>query len=254
MEEDSKTVSMAVAQMLGNLAEAFVFALIGLSTTGQSHEWAPGFAVVSFFFCILGRTLNIFPLAWLLNKQRKRPIPWKVQVVMWFSGLRGAIAFALSLEFNSEMDTPGTRVIESTTLLIVLITTILIGGLTRPLLWALGIKSQGEQTEGEQKREVNESKMWFSRMDNRLFKPFLCNSFQLTVKADEQGRPVVSGAELQVLNKSTPNGASKGVGANGSESAYWNDDDSSRSEPQVGAPSPTPITVMRETKTTLPPE
>lgn len=35
---------------------------------------------------------------------------------MWFSGLRGAIAFALSLEFNSEMDTPGTRVIESTTL------------------------------------------------------------------------------------------------------------------------------------------
>lgn len=34
MEEDSKTVSMAVAQMLGNLAEAFVFALIGLSTTG----------------------------------------------------------------------------------------------------------------------------------------------------------------------------------------------------------------------------
>ena len=36
--------------------------------------------------------------------------------MMWFSGLRGAIAFALSLEFNSEMDTPGTRVIESSTL------------------------------------------------------------------------------------------------------------------------------------------
>lgn len=34
MESEAKTVSMAVAQMLGNLAEAFVFALIGLSTTG----------------------------------------------------------------------------------------------------------------------------------------------------------------------------------------------------------------------------
>lgn len=65
--------------------------------------------------------------------------------------------------------------------LIVLITTILIGGLTRPLLSLLKIKttedsesqdalaSNGDSTPRDTE-EVNESKMWFSKLDNKYFK------------------------------------------------------------------------------------
>ena len=38
---------------------------------------------------------NIFPLSYMANWGRNQVIPFKMQVVMWFAGLRGAIAFAL---------------------------------------------------------------------------------------------------------------------------------------------------------------
>ena len=56
----------------------------------------------------------------------------KMMVIMWFSGLRGAIAYALCLhlEFNDDV----RRVLVTTTLVIVLFTTIGLGGGTMPLM------------------------------------------------------------------------------------------------------------------------
>lgn len=53
-----------------------------------------------------------------------------MQVVIWFAGLRGAVAFALSLQVGTE----SSKYIITTTLGIVLITTICLGPLTYPLL------------------------------------------------------------------------------------------------------------------------
>ena len=56
----------------------------------------------------------------------------KMMVIMWFSGLRGAIAYALSLhlEFDDEI----RKVLVTTTLIVVLFTTIVLGGGTMPLM------------------------------------------------------------------------------------------------------------------------
>lgn len=54
---------------------------------------------------------------------------------MWFSGLRGAIAYALSLHLEFEMET--RRVLVTTTLIIVLFTILFLGGSTMPLLKCL---------------------------------------------------------------------------------------------------------------------
>jgi solute carrier family 9 (sodium/hydrogen exchanger), member 8 len=65
------------------------------------------------------------------------PLPLRqMQVVMWFAGLRGAIAFALSQSM------PGTSkdVYVSTTLMVVLITTLVCGGLTEPMLVKMKVK------------------------------------------------------------------------------------------------------------------
>ena len=55
-----------------------------------------------------------------------------MMLIMWFSGLRGAIAYALCLhlEFNDDV----RRVLVTTTLVIVLFTTIGLGGGTMPLM------------------------------------------------------------------------------------------------------------------------
>ncbi len=51
----------------------------------------------SFFAIILGRALNIYPLSFILNLGRKSKITMNIQHMMFLSGLRGAIAFALAI-------------------------------------------------------------------------------------------------------------------------------------------------------------
>ena len=49
---------------------------------------------------LASRLLNVYPICWLMNLFRpaRRKITENVQHVVWFSGLRGGIAFALALE------------------------------------------------------------------------------------------------------------------------------------------------------------
>jgi solute carrier family 9 (sodium/hydrogen exchanger), member 8 len=68
------------------------------------------------------------------------PIPFRMQVVMWFAGLRGAIAFALSLNVPTEHKTS----IVTCTMVIVIFTTLVLGGFTEPLLSRMGLKRDGE--------------------------------------------------------------------------------------------------------------
>ena len=63
-----------------------------------------------------------------------------MQFIMWFSGLRGAIAFALSL--NLELKPEVRHVIITTTLMLVLFTTMVLGGGTMPLMKFLNRNSE----------------------------------------------------------------------------------------------------------------
>jgi sodium/hydrogen exchanger 8 len=99
--------------------------------------------------CLIGRAANIFPLAWLCNRYREHKITRKMQFVMWFSGvcvcvrktrhsrdtagLRGAIAFALTL-YTRWGDETTRNVMIADTLVVVIFTTMLLGGATMPLL------------------------------------------------------------------------------------------------------------------------
>lgn len=58
-----------------------------------------------------------------------------MQIIMWFAGLRGAIAFALALT----MSTPHRAYIVTTTLAIVFLTTFACGGFTATLMTRLGM-------------------------------------------------------------------------------------------------------------------
>ena len=66
--------------------------------TGGFKNWDLTFSIVAFVGCLVGRALDIFPLSFVANlcRERSNKISAKMQVVLWFAGLRGAIAFALS--------------------------------------------------------------------------------------------------------------------------------------------------------------
>lgn len=82
---------------------------------------------------MLARAAHIFPLSFLSNvfsRPTSRRISFRMQIFLWFSSIRGAIAFALSLN----VFTPHRSTIVSTTMIIVIITTIVLGGMTGPML------------------------------------------------------------------------------------------------------------------------
>ncbi|KAJ1436630.1 Cation/H+ exchanger [Ochromonadaceae sp. CCMP2298] len=92
----SQITAHNIFKSLAVLSEYFVFLYIGMGLfTGKYTQINIFFTFLCTGFCLLARVFNIFPLAWVANLGRKVPIPYKMQVVMWFAGLRGAIAFAL---------------------------------------------------------------------------------------------------------------------------------------------------------------
>lgn len=56
-----------------------------------------------------------------------------MQFIMWFSGLRGAIAFALSLHMDIGKEEK-RQVLVTTTLIIILFTVLILGGSTMPIM------------------------------------------------------------------------------------------------------------------------
>ncbi|XP_064639883.1 sodium/hydrogen exchanger 8-like isoform X2 [Lineus longissimus] len=133
------------------MAETCVFAYLGLAIFSFRHIVKPSFVLWSIALCLIGRAMNIFPLSFILNYFREHKITRRMQFIMWFSGLRGAIAFALSLhlEFESEK----RHILVTSTLIIVLFTVLFLGGSTMPLMKILPkrrklIKDDGESFAG----------------------------------------------------------------------------------------------------------
>jgi len=123
------------------LTETIVFVYMGMGVfTGGFQNWDLTFSMVALFSCLVGRAVNIFPLSFIANfcRERNNKITAKRQVVLWFAGLRGAIAFALS----ESMPGPHKDVYATATLTICIVTTVLCGGVTERVLTVFEMREQ----------------------------------------------------------------------------------------------------------------
>ncbi|XP_068453635.1 sodium/hydrogen exchanger 8 [Clinocottus analis] len=137
------------------MCETCVFAFLGLSIFSFPHKFELSFVVWCIILVLLGRAVNIFPLTFLLNFFRDTKITPKMMFVMWFSGLRGAIPYALSLHLGLE-PIEKRQLIGTTTIIIVLFTILLMGGGTMPLIRLMDIEES--QSRRKSKKDINLSK------------------------------------------------------------------------------------------------
>mmetsp|Transcript_35929 Transcript_35929/g.71120 ORF Transcript_35929/g.71120 Transcript_35929/m.71120 type:complete len:316 (+) Transcript_35929:692-1639(+) len=122
---------------MAHVSETFVFLLMGMGIfTGRFSNWSPTFIFMAILFCLVARLFNTFPISFVANFTRTVKIPFTMQLVIWFAGLRGAIAFALS------QNMPGAHKsqYETTTLGVVFFTTVVCGGLTEKVITRAGMK------------------------------------------------------------------------------------------------------------------
>ncbi|KAK6729623.1 hypothetical protein RB195_006581 [Necator americanus] len=115
------------------VAETSTFAYIGMAFFTIKLNFQPSLIFWCIVLCLVSRALNIFPISYAVNKCRREvQISTKNQIILWFSGMRGAVCFALVLYMEVEKEKKS--VILTTTLFLILFTTLFLGGTVMPFI------------------------------------------------------------------------------------------------------------------------
>ncbi|KAH7674200.1 solute carrier family 9 (sodium/hydrogen exchanger) member 8 protein [Dioscorea alata] len=163
LSENSQRFVASFFHLISSLAETYVFIYMGFDIAMEKHSWSHlGFIFFSILFIGVARAANVFSCAYLVNLVRPahRQIPLKHQKALWYSGLRGAMAFALALQSVHELPEGHGQTIFTATTAIVVLTVLLIGGSTGTMLEALEVVGDGHSSPlGEARRysELEES-------------------------------------------------------------------------------------------------
>ncbi|KAJ3212744.1 monovalent cation:H+ antiporter, CPA1 (nhx1) [Entophlyctis luteolus] len=127
-------------RVLSQLAENFCFIYLGVTlfaNGGKSGRFS--------FAVLLSRYASITPLATTINRlfyPRTRPLlPLAHQRIMWWAGMRGAIAFALSFELETPSDAALAAALRTTTLVVCVASVIGLGGTVAWAVRACGIRT-----------------------------------------------------------------------------------------------------------------
>jgi solute carrier family 9 (sodium/hydrogen exchanger), member 8 len=141
MSQEGHFRAELISHSLAALADMLIFIMVGYSgvqtiTSIFDVSWA--FTALTLILCLVLRAISTFALVPLLNLCRKknRQIGMNEAFLMWWSGLRGAIAIGLVAAIPSSLRSQ----MMSATCLIVFFTVFVLGGGTAQVLKSMGIK------------------------------------------------------------------------------------------------------------------
>ena len=179
----SETCETCLSVLLGvAFVDYFATALAhgnrGQSDVGEYRIWDLPFLALAIPVLLASRAVNVFLISALANCRRPidQQISMRMQVVMWFAGMRGAVSFALAITLpNSAIaeEAPGaggdghdlrdsawTVPLVTTTLGVVLFTNLVMAPLTGPLIRALELQAD------EMRRTMASTRMTMTRMSD----------------------------------------------------------------------------------------
>jgi len=139
----AKDLTKNVAKTMAHIFETYVFVYLGLALFTLHQVWDTVIlSVYAIVICLFARLCNIYPLTYILNKFIKNKIGPRKQFTMWFSGLRGAIAFVLALQASEDFSAPGQNgnTILTTCIMVIFFTVFVFGGYIWPVLEKLELR------------------------------------------------------------------------------------------------------------------
>ncbi|KAI0502368.1 hypothetical protein KFK09_017316 [Dendrobium nobile] len=215
LSESSQHFVAAFFHLISSLAETFIFIYMGFDIAIEQHSLSHvGFIFFSILFIVVARAANVFSCAYLVNLARpsNQQIPMKHQKALWYSGLRGAMAFALALQSVHDLPEGHGKTIFTATTAIVVLTVLLIGGSTGTVLESLEVVGDvhddlvGESFEGNngyiapsynegassgsrlrtRLQEFHRSAASFTALDKNYLTPFFTSQYDDSEDLDEQ--------------------------------------------------------------------
>ena len=170
---DGEVLARRSVKMFALLADTVIFFQMGMNVmVAPTHD--NDLIAMTIILCLVGRALNILPLLNIYNLcvGEDKKIPFKHQLVMLHAGLRGAIAFAMALDFPSQ----NRPIIINATVWVISFTVFVLGGTCTTVLGLLkidmGVESRsvsGVKTS----RHSKEIKNIFQRFDRVWLLPMV---------------------------------------------------------------------------------
>ncbi|KAJ6241155.1 sodium/hydrogen exchanger [Anaeramoeba flamelloides] len=158
-----------------SMNEAIIFLYLGFETTFQfsakdsnkdyTHDLDAVFTILTLVFILLYRFILVVILTYFANRSRMHKVKLKDQLILSYSGLRGAIAFALAFSLPDSIKSKNSFI--STTLIVVLFTVFIQGGTIKPIMKRLHLKFL--QKENEKKCARRMLSLAFSHIQNASF-------------------------------------------------------------------------------------
>ncbi|KAI7874795.1 sodium/hydrogen exchanger 3 [Mucor mucedo] len=163
LSKTSKRATKFMFQILSQLSENFIFIYLGINLFTQDDlDYKPLFILVTLAFICIARYASVAPLSMMINAVcrafgREDQLPRNHQMMLFWAGLRGAVAFALASGITGD-SAPAMR---TTILAVVVLTVLLFGGTTSRMLQVLDVRtgviepdesgSEGEEEDGKGK-------------------------------------------------------------------------------------------------------
>ena len=198
ISEKSQTSVKCDMQSLGNTAEAVIFLFLGVNTVLHGHVSNVPFTLVTILTCLVVRTVGVVVLSAMVNRFRLHQLDLVEIFVHSYGGLRGAVAYALAEQVQS--DTSVHHQLFKTTTLILIFFTVFLQGITiKPLVKYLKVR-QSENRKKTMNERVHEILMGyisvgiedvldhvghfklrekFKQVDMRYIQPFLVREQQV---------------------------------------------------------------------------
>ena len=132
--------SSIASKILSNIAEGFVFTYLGLTSISISHDsFSLFFIILVFIYVLIGRFVAVYGISFFLNifKLKIFQFDSSERGITFFAGcIRGAIAFglAISMPSQNEESIVNKKMLISSTLILVFITTVFFGALMSPIV------------------------------------------------------------------------------------------------------------------------
>jgi len=118
-------------EFLAFIANSFVFLLIGVTAARIPFaELGYGALAIAILLVLLGRAVTVYPLS-LVFLRTSSAVGWREQHVLWWGGLRGALALALALSLPASLPLRDAIIIAT---FAVVAFSVLVQGLTMPTL------------------------------------------------------------------------------------------------------------------------
>lgn len=133
---------------MAELCETMTFIILGVSLYSILEYMSMSYSLIFFSILVIfiARILTVIPCCALLNSKRKEKINSKTQLVLCWSGLRGGMAYALSIEaMDSLNDKTQAKLMVAMTSAYIIFSVYIVGVTLAPILKAFhmfGVESK----------------------------------------------------------------------------------------------------------------